>query len=1213
MDSGSVGDMQDSGPEESPLDGGHPGNSRDAGMTGNPHDAGMTGNSHDAGMTGNQQDAGTTGNPDDAGTTGNTNDAGMSGNHPDAGTGTGGPARVEMVMTANPSPVVAGHWITYIIKVSNTGGEPISDVVVTDTVPNNTSFSGNAAIGGPVSFSFDGAPGNVMTWPTLTLAAGETQTLSISSQIAVGVAAGTSIQNTANVTYPGGSLSREVDVVTSASAGLTVAIAPDHSPVKPGDLVTYTTTVGNAASQSLPASNAGVLNATIPAGTTFVSASSGGTSSSGTVQWNLDSIAPGEGSQVTWTVAVDASASAGTVLQAQAQLLDGTNSLALATDATEVAQAFPLALSMTATPDPVAPGDWISYVMKVRNVGASTLTNVTVADAIPENTTVSGNSAINGPVSFSFSGSVGNVMTWPSLTLAAGETRTLSFSAQVAAGSSVNGWLVRHYAVATLPGAGSTTRTVDVVVNGTQGLSLDVVPDHAPIEPGDQVTYTLTLGNAASQALPLSNAGVLAAVVPSGTTFVSATAGGVASDGIVRWNLGSVSPGTGAHVTFTVAVSGTAQAGDVLESQAQFLDGTNSLTRSAVVTELATAFPLTLAMTANPDPIAPGDWVMYVLQVSNVGTTALTNVTVADAVPDGTTVSGNSVINGPVSFSFSGSVGNVMTWPALSLAAGETQTLSFSAQVMSGSSMNGRIIHHVAAATLPGGGSTTSARDVVVNGVAGLTLGIEPDHSPVKPGDQLTFAVTVGNTASQALPVSAHGLLVATLPAGTSFLSASSGGTVANGTVQWNLGTVAAHGGQRVTFTVAVGATASPGTTLLAESRLLDGALNLTEGAAVAEVASAFPLSLTMTANPSPAAPGQWVHYELMVSNVGSSTLTNVVVAEGVPDDTSVSGNSTIGGPVTFSFSGSPGNVMTWPTLTLAAGETQTLSFAAQVDSFAANGLVIRHAAFASLPEKGSALQAVDVLVNGVAGWNVGIEADHSPVKPGDQITYTVTVGNRASTALPIGSGGVLTTTIPAGTTFGSASSGGTQSGNTVQWSFGTIAAGASRQFTFSVTVGGSVGAGTTLESQAQLTSGTSSLALATVDTETVAAAPLKLTMTATPASVAPSAFVTYTMKVTNTGTSTLTNVVLMDPVPDGTSVSGSSAVGGPVTFSFSGAPGNVITWPSLTLTAGQTQTMSIQAQVLGGTPSGTLIHHSAIVESPAGASAQAAVDVVVN
>ena len=72
-------------------------------------------------------------------------------------------------------------------------------------------------------------------------------------------------------------------------------------------------------------------------------------------------------------------------------------------------------------------------------------------------------------------------------------------------------------------------------------------------------------------------------------------------------------------------------------------------------------------------------------------------------------------------------------------------------------------------------------------------------------GTNLTYTVTYGNTGN----TSATGVVIKdTVPAGTSFVSATNGGQLASGVVTWNIGTVnAGVTGQTVSFTVHVDAT----------------------------------------------------------------------------------------------------------------------------------------------------------------------------------------------------------------------------------------------------------------------------------------------------------------------------------------------------------------------------------------------------------------------
>jgi hypothetical protein len=103
------------------------------------------------------------------------------------------------------------------------------------------------------------------------------------------------------------------------------------------------------------------------------------------------------------------------------------------------------------------------------------------------------------------------------------------------------------------------------------------------------------------------------------------------------------------------------------------------------------------------------------------------------------------------------------------------------------------------------------------------------------------------------------------------------------------------------------------------------------------------------------------------------------------------------------------------------------------------------------------------------------------------------------------------------------------------------------------------------------------------------------LRVTATPDPVAPSALLTYTFVVTNTGSSDLTNVVLTDQTRNAASAIIADSTGTP---SCGGAgscgPGVLVKWPAFTLVSGASQTVAMTSLVGGYTPNGTIIHNDA-------------------
>ncbi len=90
------------------------------------------------------------------------------------------------------------------------------------------------------------------------------------------------------------------------------------------------------------------------------------------------------------------------------------------------------------------------------------------------------------------------------------------------------------------------------------------------------------------------------------------------------------------------------------------------------------------------------------------------------------------------------------------------------------------------------------------SGVPRLTISITDGRTAVKPGDQLTYLVSVQDNGTRGAP---HLKITQTLPAGLEFLSASGHGVAAHGQVAWSAGLAA---GGTETFRVAARVTRTP-------------------------------------------------------------------------------------------------------------------------------------------------------------------------------------------------------------------------------------------------------------------------------------------------------------------------------------------------------------------------------------------------------------------
>lgn len=220
-------------------------------------------------------------------------------------------AQKEAVLTLDkagvPDPVAAGGQLTYTLTYANTGGADATNAVLVDPLPDHTSF---------VSVSGGGfLSGNLVLWNLGTVAAGTGGSVTLVVRAATPLANGTLIDNSATFssdqTEP---LAASSENTVSSAPQLMLAKTASPEPVAAGGLLTYTLAYSNTGSDQ---ATGAALSDTLPANTSFVSASGAGSYDSGTntVTWSLGTVATGTGGSVTLVVRVDGATPGGTSIQ----------------------------------------------------------------------------------------------------------------------------------------------------------------------------------------------------------------------------------------------------------------------------------------------------------------------------------------------------------------------------------------------------------------------------------------------------------------------------------------------------------------------------------------------------------------------------------------------------------------------------------------------------------------------------------------------------------------------------------------------------------------------------------------------------------------------------------------------------------------------------------------------------------------------------------
>jgi uncharacterized repeat protein (TIGR01451 family) len=812
----------------------------------------------------------------------------------------------------------------------------------------------------------------------------------------------------------------------------------------------------------------------------------------------------------------------------------------------------------------------------------------------------------------------GETLTWTVPSLAAGESRSVMFAATVATGSGTppDGKLLRTEARVRSALPGEVSASAQVVVDATPTVSLGMVESADPVLPGSVLSYAIELGNLGGTVSP---SGVLKMELAEGTTFVSATGGGSHASGVVQWNVSGIAAGASNRYQVFVQTAPGLQGGDLLEAGLEFGVGAASIARAEVVTSVVAAAPgATVEVSASPDPVRPGEKLWVTVTFANRTAAQVNNWTVSATVPQYTTVfsdeDSGALCNGFVN---SCGPGETLTWTVPSLAAGESRSVMFAATVATGSGtpLDGTVLRTTAKATSDLPGEVSGSADVVVDSTPSVDLSVVESADPVVAGESLTYVLLLGNRGSVPSPA---GVLTLRLPQGTTFVLASDGGTHATGIVQWNVSGIAAGASNRYEVVVQTSSAATAGDLLEADAEFSVGVASLARAqTATSVVGVPSGTTLLVTGAPDPVRPGERVWFTVTFANRTAAQVNNWTVSATVPQYTTVLSDEDSGALCNgFVNSCGPGGTLTWTVPSLAAGESRSVMFAATVaigSGTPPDGTVLRTSAKVTSDLAGEVSAIADVLVDASPQMTLGIVESRDPAVVGEPIAYTLALANRGTLA---SDPGTLTLALPSGTTFVSATGGGSLAGNVVQWSVGSLAAGTGYSYQVVLQVGAGALAAGVIEAAADFSTGAASLARADVATAVAATPPgAVVTMTAAPDPVKPAERVTFTVTFQNQTLAPVNNWTVAATVPQYTTVlagedSGALCNG----FDNSCGAGGTLTWAVPTLTAGESRVVTFAALVNGGSsapPNGTLLSSTATVTSDLPGEVSAGAEVI--
>lgn len=524
-------------------------------------------------------------------------------------------AAPDLAITKTPgaASVAAGDVLVYTLTYQNIGNQGATGVIITDTVPANTTFNAGASTTG-WSCS-NGAPaGSICTFVVAgTVAAGDPAVsilfaVDIPNPIPAGVE---SVPNAVSIADDGSNgpdtnpLNNDDNVTTPVVAMPQLQVTKDDGgvTVQPGDILTYSIRYQNTGDQN---ATGVVLTETVPQHTTYTG--SGWTcvpnANAGSVCTHVvpgTVVAGAAAVSVAFAVTLDNPLAAGvdTILNRVTVVSDGSGgepstqpdpgdpSDPRQDDETTPVTAVPdMAIVKTSSSTAVA-GGVVIYGLAYANLGNQGATGVFITETVPANSTFEAGSSTSG---------------WTCVPDGnAGSTCTLAVGA-VPGGQSLPPGTIVNFAVRVdtpLPaGVDELTNTVRIDDDGGNGTDpdpdnnedgdirpIDAAPDlviektsdRAVVVAGDSVIFTLTYRNVGNQD---ATGVVITETVPIGAAFetTGSTVGWSCADGdpggtVCTYNVGAVAAdGVNHTVQFAVVVVG---AGSVVNTVSIADDGLN--------------------------------------------------------------------------------------------------------------------------------------------------------------------------------------------------------------------------------------------------------------------------------------------------------------------------------------------------------------------------------------------------------------------------------------------------------------------------------------------------------------------------------------------------------------------------------------------------------------------------------------------------------------
>jgi uncharacterized repeat protein (TIGR01451 family) len=439
-------------------------------------------------------------------------------------------ADLSVTSSPSPNPVNAGGTITYTQVVTNAGPAAATGVVLTETLPANTTFGSLTGPGGWTCRTT--APYTCTDGSNLALNGSATFTFVVT--VSSAVASGSTITQTASVAGTSSdpnsaNNSATTSVLVADSAALSITNSPSPVPVQATKNITYTQTVTNAGPST---ATSVTLTETLPGNTTAVSLTgpAAWTCTVGTLSCTISSLAPGSAS-FTFVVTVNSGTASGTQISQTASVSSATadpntaNNTATANDVVATATQADLVVTNSASPTSVTAGSNVTYTQTVQNLGPAAATTVSFTQTTPPNTNFQ---SISTPGGWTCGtkpavGGTGTITCTIGTLNTSATATTFTLVLQVNALTPFGTNITETDSISASNSVQTATASATVVVANANSADMAIVKSATPnpVTQGTPLTYTLTVTNNG----PASATNVMVTdTLPSVVTYLSANA-----------------------------------------------------------------------------------------------------------------------------------------------------------------------------------------------------------------------------------------------------------------------------------------------------------------------------------------------------------------------------------------------------------------------------------------------------------------------------------------------------------------------------------------------------------------------------------------------------------------------------------------------------------------------------------------------------------------